>query len=330
VTRAHFLAVVRWVLTAVGVGLLVLLMWHLSRWQWHKHLARDTEISRQQDNLRAPVVGLNSLVTTPAVQIAQEWRRVRLTGTYDRSHQLVVTLRTVNGVGGSEVLTPLRLGDGREVLVDRGFYAVPDSAPAGSPGIAPTAPAGRVELMGYLRLPEGTSRAAALNEGQTTLTQIDPVTADTVLPYKVLSGYVTLVSGTPAQADGLTAITPPTYDTGPYLSYSVQWIIFCVIAVGGLIMLGVDEFGGGNLRTRLRAADAASAAAHSGARRPAPAAPVVGVPAPTGAAAPLPAVKVGERTRTTVLAGGAGPHATLDARFFEADDDEPDGSERSG
>ena len=141
VSRPWVATTVRWVLTAVGVGLLVLLMWHLSRWQWHKHLARDSQISRQETNLRDPVTPLAALVRGSSVPTALEWRRVRIEGRYDRAHQIVVTLRTVNGVGGSEVLTPVRFVDGRSVLVDRGFYPVPDTAPPGDPGIAPPAPA---------------------------------------------------------------------------------------------------------------------------------------------------------------------------------------------
>lgn len=317
--RTAVLTTVRWVLTGVAVALLVLLMWHLSQWQWHKHLARDTEISRQQDNLRAPVVALGTLVRTPAVATAEEWRRVQVTGRYDPAHQIVVTLRTVGGVGGSEVLTPLRLPDGRAVLVDRGFYAVPDSAPPGDPGIAPVAPGGAVDAVGYLRLAEGTSRPPAAEEGQATLTRIDPAAAERVLGYPVLSGYLTLTDSSPTQPAGLTAIAPPSYDTGPYLSYSVQWVIFSVIAVGGLVLLAVDEFGGGDLGARLRRADAASVAAMSaaaGQMGPAGADPAGSLPTP-----PKPPPDPG-RARTTVLAGNAGARPGLQARFFDEDDDE--------
>lgn len=326
VQRPWVLTTVRWVLTAVGVALLVLLMWHLSRWQWHKHLARDTEISRQQDNLRAPVVGLDSLVRSPAVPTAEQWRRVRATGRYDRAHQIVVTLRTVGGVGGSEVLTPLQLPDGRAVLCDRGFYAVPDSAPAGSPGIAPEAPAGPVAAVGYLQLPEGPSRPPAAEQGQVTLTQIDPAAAERVLGYPVITGYLTLMTSSPAQPGGLTAIEPPSYDTGPYLSYSVQWIIFCVIAVGGLVVLGIDEFGGGDLGARLRRADAASVASMAAAAGRSTAtgdgrAPTAAAGA-DGAGQPAPVVVALDRSHTTVLAGNAGSRPGLEARFFDGDDED--------
>lgn len=250
--RDGFRTALRWTLTTVAVAVLVVSMLRLSRWQWHKHVGRDTQISRQQRDLAAPPISFDRLVGTPAVLPGEEWRRVELRGRFDDSRQVVVTLRTVGGLPGSEVLTPLHTDAGVDVLVDRGFHPIPDDAPPGSAGPAPAAPSGPVVLTGYLRLSEHGSRPPSLDGRVQTFTAIDPAVIATVLPYRLLDGYVLLDATSPAGRAGLQQVRPPTYDPGPYLSYSVQWVIFCAIAVGGLLFLAVDEVGGGRIRSRLR------------------------------------------------------------------------------
>src|SRR5690348_3507707 len=51
------------------------------------------------------------------------WRfhRVTATGQYDAAHQILIDNKVHDGVVGFDVVTPLRMSDGRAVLVDRGF-----------------------------------------------------------------------------------------------------------------------------------------------------------------------------------------------------------------
>ena len=49
------------------------------------------------------------------------YRPVVATGTYRADDSIVVENRTYNGASGGWVLTPLDLGDGTAVLVNRGF-----------------------------------------------------------------------------------------------------------------------------------------------------------------------------------------------------------------
>jgi len=290
VGRDGFRTALRWTLTTVAVAVLVVSMLRLSRWQWHKHVGRDTQISRQQRDLAAPLTSFDRLVHTPAVLPGEEWRRVELRGRFDSSRQVVVTLRTVGGLPGSEVLTPLHTDAGADVLVDRGFHPIPDDAAPGSAGPAPAAPGGPVVLTGYLRLSEHGSRPPSLDGRVQTFTAIDPAVIATVLPYRLLDGYVLLDATSPAGQAGLQQVRPPTYDPGPYLSYSVQWVIFCAIAVGGLLLLAVDEVGGGRIRSRLRppapAADGQPGTpGQPGTASPPGAAGPVGTASPPGAAA---------------------------------------------
>src|SRR6202034_3263269 len=49
------------------------------------------------------------------------YAQVRLQGSYDGAHQFLLDNMSHNGQPGYEVLTPLRLNDGRIVVVNRGF-----------------------------------------------------------------------------------------------------------------------------------------------------------------------------------------------------------------
>lgn len=239
----------RWVVTTVAVVLLVWGMIRLSQWQWHKHVARDAELDRIQSNRRDGVVPLDR-VTTPTGTVArrEQWRLVSVTGTWDPARQVVARLRTVSGAKGFEILTPVRTADGTAVLVDRGLLPVTGSATA-RPATIPAPPTGTVTVSGYLRVSEqGGSPPAAGSVRIIDVAEIAPT-----LPYPVLDGYLQLTAAQPADAAGFLLLPPPSQDPGPYLSYSVQWVIFAGIAVGGLVFLAVDEARGGRVRARLRA-----------------------------------------------------------------------------
>ena len=54
-------------------------------------------------------------------------RRLRAHGVYDYRHERLWHPRSYQGVPGVDLVTPLRLGDGAAVLVDRGWAASPDA-----------------------------------------------------------------------------------------------------------------------------------------------------------------------------------------------------------
>ena len=312
-------AAARWVATVVVVALLVWGMIRLSQWQWRKHVARDAELARIDANRRNGVVPFTQVVpATGTVGQREQWRLVSVTGTWDPAHQVIARLRTVIGTSGFEVLTPVRTADGAGVLVDRGLLPVTGSDTQ-RPASVPAPPAGTVTVSGYLRIPEsgGQRPVAGL------VRRIDPALIAPTLPYPVLDGYVQLTSAQPADAAGFLLLPPPSQDTGPYLSYSVQWVVFAAIAVGGLGFLAVDELRGGRLRARLRQPPQDTAPA-AGPPRPDPPAtdppppdPPATDPRPASPVPPRPAAS--RRRRPAVLAGDRRGGADLPAGFWDDD-----------
>jgi surfeit locus 1 family protein len=104
-----------WGMTALTAALCVLFV-YLGRWQWDKGLWRQAEwdaFARGAD--RALVLGSHD-----PTELAR-FQHVEVTGSFDATHQFLLDNRTHGDEAGYEVLTPLALPDGRELLVDRGW-----------------------------------------------------------------------------------------------------------------------------------------------------------------------------------------------------------------
>lgn len=327
--RERALVALRWVVTAALVALLAVGMIRLSGWQWHKHVRRDAQIERIDLNRRDGVVPVAEVVRgTATVGDTQEWRSVRATGTYDPAHQVVVRLRSVSGTSGFEVLTPLRGADGTNVLVDRGLLALGDAS--ATTADVPVAPAGTVTVTGYLRAPEtgGTPPVDGL------VRRADVGAIAPSLPYPVVDGYLQVSGSQPGDSPAFLLLPPPSDDPGPYFSYSVQWVIFATMAVGGLLFLAVDEVRGGRVRQRIRAIAPVPGSAAGASPDPdgtrAPTTAGTGVTAGSGSGSTITPVR--RRREVRVLAGGPGRGADLPPDFYEdADDDHTvDTADRSG
>jgi len=187
----------------VAAGCTRLGIWQLDRLRQRK--ARNAALA---ETLARPM--LEARAGIPADSARQ--RRVMATGTYEFAAERTWPGRSYEGTPGVALITPLRLGDGSAVLVDRGWvpspdafhvdhnaYREPDSASVW--GIARTLPRGRadVDSTGYL-----------------------PFVIEIVEPV----------------ARGLPRRWPlPAFDNGPHLSYAIQWFSFAIIALVGTAVL---------------------------------------------------------------------------------------------
>src|SRR5947207_2020195 len=81
---------------------------------------------------------------------AWRFRPVTATGAFDAGHQILIDNKVRAGSVGFDVVTPLRLTDGRIVLVDRGFVAGGPSRQM-LPNVAP--PSERVTVRGRVNVP---------------------------------------------------------------------------------------------------------------------------------------------------------------------------------
>ena len=102
-----------WILVTAGA---VALFVNLGFWQWHRGEHRR-ELWQQFENgdqppIEAPAANLASLPL---------FMRVRVAGEFDAAHQFLLDNISRGGAPGYEVLTPMKLGDGSHILVNRGW-----------------------------------------------------------------------------------------------------------------------------------------------------------------------------------------------------------------
>lgn len=255
---------------AMFAGLLALGTWQVERRTWKLAL-----IERVENQLRAAPVDPPATLEDPR---RDEYRRLRLTGVFQHDRETLVQASTELG-GGFWVLTPLRLADGRHVLVNRGFVTPErrDRATRGERG--PTAPGAgdgaTTTLVGLLRLSEPGGGFMRRNDPAAGRWHSRDVAAiaqarglGDVLPYFVDAEATAAERAQPqlmADADriwpvaGLTVIRFNNH----HLVYAITWY-----ALALMVALAVGYLGREWWRERRLDAGAPPAAAGSGPARP--------------------------------------------------------------
>jgi surfeit locus 1 family protein len=225
-SRAWLLATV---LVFAGTAVLIRLgIWQLDR------LDQRRAFNAQVETMRAlPALDLNA--AQPDDLIAQEWRAVRVTGTYDFENQ--VGLR--NQYYGDHLLTPLLFADGKAVLVDRGW--IPAEGNSTPDAWRKYDEAGAETLSGQIRLGQtkpafGGVADPALSPGETRLdlwNNADITRISLQIPYKVLPVYIQ----PNADANDVEPPIPfqPEVDLteGSHFGYAMQWFTFAAILFFG-------------------------------------------------------------------------------------------------
>jgi surfeit locus 1 family protein len=231
----RFLTTKRWITLALVVVVFGVACVELGFWQLRRLDQRKTLNAVISSHMHMPVQAIEAALGSDASQAI--YRRVSATGRYDVSQEVLLSGRAVNDRPGNDVLTPLRLSDGRALIVNRGFVPLDVNTP-GAPQARP--PGGDVTVTGIL-LPTETKGLF----GQTipgghlsTIVRIDIPRIHEQLPYPVLPVYMLLATQQPAegalpQPESYT----PDLTNGPHLSYAIQWFLFASIAVIGYLAI---------------------------------------------------------------------------------------------
>jgi surfeit locus 1 family protein len=211
-------------LAAAGCALFVF----LGSWQWQKGVRREaewSEFARGADP--AVVLGSRGVLQFPRFQ------HVAVTGRFDPAHQFLLNNEIHDGEDGYRVLTPFRLGDGRTLLVDRGW--VPFSGYQNRP------PDVRLDAPGVLTL---TGRLDNLPAGGLSFGRMPPTAADrwpkiTTFPHideletvlgRTLEPRILLLD--PKMPYGyVREWTPPGMAPVRNLAYAIQWWMFAATAL---------------------------------------------------------------------------------------------------
>jgi len=232
--RWAFLASPSWIAVILAVlAFAAACFWVLSPWQFGRNSERSAQNAAIAAAITAPAVPVTDLLSSsgrPPEDVS--WRIVTATGQFVPEPQIQVRLRQ-DGQGQpvSEVIAIFELGDGRSLLVDRGYVSFAD-VQAGVP-IAPL-PTGQVTITGRVQAEQvdPSNRPPVVVGGRTEAYAISKAAfGDLASTKDLLDGYIQL---TPESPGVLTPIDVPQTDDGPFLSYALQWAAFGVIALIGL------------------------------------------------------------------------------------------------
>lgn len=236
----------------------------LAPWQLGKNTATEHRNELIKTAMSTGPVTLGDLAPQGAgFRASTEWREVTLTGRYLTDKEVLVRLRSVDERPAVEVLTPFAVADGsRVVLVDRGYVRPQQSA---LPDV-PSAPTGETTIAARIRKSEGTSpgRGAHSEAGALAVYTIDPDEVARATSTPLDPFYLQL---SPDQPGALGEIPLPQLESGPYLSYGLQWLAFGIMAP-----LGAGYFIYSEVRQRRRNAAQRNATQNSAAENSAHAA----------------------------------------------------------
>lgn len=175
-----------------------------------------------------------------------ELRTVTVSGQYQVGEEVILRARSYNGLSGHHVLTPLDLGSGQAVLIDRGWVPIDFDQP-GMSEFAP--PAGTVRIDGVLRKTEVRGSFGPVDPTEGVLLQIarpnverlDQQTTGSLAPV-----YIQLTAQTPAPSEYPVIVPLPEPSEGPHRGYAVQWFLFAAVVVVGYptLLLRTSEVAG--------------------------------------------------------------------------------------
>lgn len=252
-----------WVLTTVvAVAFAYFAFTVLAPWQLGKNTDTKKFNHRLETALEHDPVPASSVLPADrsAAGADREWTRVSLQGTFLPDAEVLLRNRPVSSSPAFQVLTPFRTDDGLTVLVNRGWVA-PLGGGTGVPELT-AAPATETTVSGYVRKSEAVPGTAPIDDqGRRQVYGMNTAQISHLTGLDLSSDYVQMdedsVGG--RAGEGLSAIPLPKLDSGPYLSYGIQWIAF-----GIMVPLGLGYFVWSELRERRRQREEIAAAEAAG------------------------------------------------------------------
>ena len=172
----------------------------------------------------------------PADTGAAHFRRVKLSGTYDFDHQIILTNRTRNGSPGVNIITPLRrAGNDTAILLNRGWIYAPDGMTVDlskwREPVSVSGAEGFVEnfshRVGEPKLPRHTIAYRWMDHG----------VLSGRFPYPIASFFVVMIAdGKPQNPNVPPGLDVPPLDEGSHMNYAIQWFSFAAISIIGMFL----------------------------------------------------------------------------------------------
>ena len=203
----------------------------LSLWQFDRREQRVEQIQQVLDNYDQIPIALSEISWEKVNQrYPMEWRPASIRGEY-LDEIFLVRNRPLAGQAGFLQLVPMRLDDGRILIIERGW--LPAASALTQPEFNPKPISGKYELVVRLRAGEPDLG----REQADTLASIDLLEVANRLnsDLVITEFYGRLVEESPANSEMPIPMPKPSLNEGNHLSYAIQWIIFGLMAFGAFI-----------------------------------------------------------------------------------------------
>lgn len=232
-----------WVIGVLAVSLFAWACFALlAPWQLNKSDDLDARNARLAESVEADPAPLTEVLRGPGDFIEREWRLVTLEGQWQPESEALLRLRSIDGEQVFHVLTVFSPDDGRDILVNRGWVPVGEDSTVPD---YPAAPGGDVEITSRLRATESGPSEPVPVGGLPAVRVIDPAVLGETLGHDLTPEGFLQLSGD--QPGSLTPAPIPGIESGPYLSYGLQWLAFGVLAP-----LALAYFAWAEIRARRR------------------------------------------------------------------------------
>ncbi|MDA2959881.1 MAG: SURF1 family protein [Actinomycetota bacterium] len=240
----------RWIAFHLVIATAAVVMVNLGLWQLRRLDERrdfNATVEQRWDAAPIDIAVLLPPGSTSDDADSHEWQSVTAQGRYVNNETIRVVNRSQNGRAGDNVVVPLRLDDGRLLLVTRGFVPL---------GQDPSqATDSNVTITGHLRVERAAGALAARDPADGELTEVQRIDIARLaeqMPGDLVPAWVDLTASAPPEVGPWPEpVIRPDLSEGSHLSYAVQWFIFSIAVIVGWVVA---------LRTTARRQHAAAAA----------------------------------------------------------------------
>ncbi len=215
-----------WIVSHLFVVAMVALMTNLGFWQLRR--LDERRVTNEATILAMSQEPLAVLRYLDQPQPPPDHTAVTATGTYLADREVLIANRSSNGLPGSWLATPLRLTDGRIVVVVRGWISRRSLVGSSADLSTGAALEGTVTVTGLLFDSLTAGRVAVTDpDDKPEISRMDLTSYEQASGLAVEDLWIRLRQQTPPQPEGLPVPVPdPELGDGPHLSYAFQWFFF--------------------------------------------------------------------------------------------------------
>jgi cytochrome oxidase assembly protein ShyY1 len=234
-----------WLISLLFVGIFVYLCFTmLAPWQLNKYEDLEARNDQLVESSVAGPIPLDEVIRRDGPLGASEWHLVTARGSYLPTEDVLLRMQSVDGKLVYQTLSAFRTDSGDTLLVNRGWVRVGDNNAVPD---FPSAPTGQLTITARLRIPMNAPAQPIVLHDWNMVRNIDPPAIGDLLGTDLTPYYLQLASGQPGSLEPMPV---PSVESGPYLSYGLQWMTFGVVAPLGLVYFVWSE-----LRQRRRLDD---------------------------------------------------------------------------